>query len=105
MWQAVQTMSKSLKAFCLLMIVLLIALQWRLWSGDGGLPSVWSLRQLALQQQDENEILAARNKALLAEVNDLRQGQDAVEERARSQLGMIREDEVFYLAVDPDTTP
>ena len=57
------------------------------------------LRELA-EQRDENERLAERNAALEAEVLDLKQGLDAVEERARSELGMIKEDEVFYQIVE-----
>ena len=102
MWQSI---SNTMKAFCLLLLVLLFVLQLQLWSSDGGLPSVWSLRQLIDRQQDENEQLAARNSALLAEVNDLRQGDEAIEERARSQLGMIRDGELFFLVVDAPKGP
>jgi len=92
-------MSTTLKAFCLVLLLALIGLQIRLWSSDGGLPSVWSLERHITEQRDENAIMAARNEALMAEVKDLRNGDAAIEERARSELGMIRDGEVFFLAI------
>ncbi len=92
-------MSPILKAFCLVLLLAFIGLQVRLWSDEGGLPAVWSLERLIAEQRDENAIMAARNEALLAEVRDLQQGDEAIEERARSDLGMIRDGEVFFLAI------
>lgn len=85
-----------------LLAVLTLALQFRLWSGEGGLPEVWRLERAVEEQRDENRDLAERNRALAAEVEDLRRGLDAIEERARSELGMIHEDETFFLVVDDD---
>jgi cell division protein FtsB len=79
---------------------LLIALQYPLWIGKGSWLKVWELdRQLAVQRAG-NAKLKARNDALDAEVRDLKLGQDAIEERARMELGMIRKDEVFYQLVE-----
>jgi len=75
-------------------------LQLRLWIGDGSLAEVWQLRGEIEKQQQENHVLAERNRRLAAEVKDLKEGMDAVEERARSQLGMIKKDETFYLIID-----
>ena len=79
--------------------VLLVALQvhlWREWQ------QVKVLNERLTEQQAANEALKARNDALFAEVQDLREGLDAIEERARSELGLIGEDESFYLIVDPE---
>ncbi len=85
-----------------LLAVLTLALQFRLWSGEGGLPEVWHLERAVEEQRRENRELAERNRALAAEVEDLRRGLDAIEERARSELGMVHEDETFFLVVDDD---
>ncbi len=78
----------------------LLVLQFQLWSPDGGLIQVWQLRSALEEQQTENRALSQRNDALEAEVRDLKDGLDAMEERARSELGMIREDEVFYQVIE-----
>lgn len=85
-----------------LLIVIFVFLQLRLWIGDGSLAEVWQLRGEIEKQQQENHVLAERNRRLAAEVKDLKEGMDAVEERARSQLGMIKKDETFYLIIDED---
>lgn len=82
-----------------ILIVLLVALQAKLWLGDGGYRDVQRLRERVAEQDRENTALRERNEQLRAEVEDLREGLDAVEERARSELGMIREGEEFYLVV------
>jgi cell division protein FtsB len=84
-----------------LLLAALLGLQWSLWVGDGSWHHVQELRETKRLQQVENERLRGRNQALEAEVEDLRSGSEAVEERARRDLGMIREDEVFFLPVDP----
>jgi len=83
-----------------LLMVLLVYLQYRLWVGDGSLAEVWRLRGAVAEQRAENARLQERNQALDAEVRDLKEGLEAVEERARSELGMIREGEVFYQIVE-----
>lgn len=81
--------------------LVLLALQVQLWSPDGGLIQVWQLRQAVERQEAENRELATRNEALDADVRDLKDGLEALEERARSELGMIRDGEVFYQVSDP----
>lgn len=79
-----------------LLIALILALQYPLWMGNGSLVDAWKLRQERDAQQVQNNTLMERNQALEAEVNDLKQGLAAIEERARSELGMIKKDETFY---------
>jgi cell division protein FtsB len=81
---------------------LLALLQYRLWLGAGGNASVAALEQQVQAQTRENSGLRERNDALAAEVEDLKSGEAAVEERARSELGMIRPGEVFYRVVEAD---
>jgi cell division protein FtsB len=83
-----------------LLVVLLVLLQYRLWVGDGSLAEVWGLYQQVQAQREENERLRERNQALQAEVKDLKQGLDAIEERAREELGMIKDGETFYQIID-----
>ena len=78
---------------------LLLALQYPLWIGKGSWMRVWDLDRQLLAQKDGNARSKARNEALDAEVRDLKQGHEALEERARLELGMIRKDEVFYQVV------
>lgn len=82
------------------LIIILALLQYKLWFGNGSLTEVWRLRQAIQIQEKENTSLRERNQALSAEVKDLKQGLDAVEERARSELGMIKKDEVFYQVIE-----
>jgi cell division protein FtsB len=90
-----------MRPLSLLLAVLLLLIQYPLWLGKGGILRVWEMeRQIALQRAT-NAKLQSRNNALDAEVSDLKQGLDAIEERARSELGMIRRDEVFFQVVDP----
>jgi cell division protein FtsB len=89
----------------LALIVLLAGLQAKLWWGDGGWTAAANLRQKVVQQRVENEKLKQRNDALSAEVEDLKSGEAAVEERARSELGMIKPGETFYRVVEPRQTP
>jgi len=89
----------------LLAAVLLAALgylQYRLWHGTGGLVMVDELNAKVTAQREENERLRQRNAALAAEVMDLKSGDVAIEERARSELGMVKPDEIFYRIVDPE---
>ncbi len=83
----------------LFLLVLLLLLQYRLWISDEGMQEMWRLRELVNEQSARNIELEQRNAALEAEVRDLRQGRDAVEERARSDLGMIRDQETFFQIV------
>ena len=83
-----------------LLVVLLVLLQYRLWVGDGSLAEVWDLYQQVEVQKAENRELRERNQALEAEVQDLKQGLEAIEERAREELGMTRDDETFYQIIE-----
>jgi len=83
-----------------ILIVLLLLLQYRLWVGEGSLAEVHALRKQVQVQKAEMEKNQQRNNALRAEVRDLKKGLDAIEERARSELGMIRNKEEFYQIVD-----
>ena len=85
-----------------ILLVILVLLQLKLWFGEGGYRDVQRLAERVEEQARENEALAQRNRELQAEVEDLRQGLEAIEERARSELGMIKEDEEFYQVV-PET--
>ena len=95
---------RILRAIVLLLVVLLGWLQYRLWFGDGGQREVAALQEDVARQEAENARLHQRNDALGAEVQDLKSGEAAVEERARSELGMIRPGETFYRVVDPTPT-
>jgi len=93
-----------MRVLAVVLVVLIAAIQTPLWFGKGGWARVWELdRQLEAQRQS-NERLRARNAALDAEVRDLKTGYDAIEERARSELGMIRQDEVFYQVLESRRT-
>ena len=81
------------------LLLLLIALQARLWLSDGGYREVWRLRAQVSEQVNENSSLALRNAVLEAEVADLKGGLAAAEERARTDLGMIGEQETFFQVV------
>jgi cell division protein FtsB len=80
-------------------VVALALLQYRLWVSEDGLRELWQLEAEVAAQTAENARLAERNAALEAEVEDLHEGHDAAEERARSELGMVRKDETFYQIV------
>ena len=72
--------------------------------GEGGVPEVLHLEQEVERQKLNKKQLEERNASLAAEVTDLKQGLDAIEERARSELGMVRKDEQFYQIIKPDNT-
>lgn len=85
-----------------LLVLLLMMLQLRLWRGDGSLGEVLRLRQAVAEQRQDNAELRRRNQALAADVRDLKQGLQGLEERARRELGMIRRDETFYQIISRD---
>ena len=89
------------RLLALLLLVVLIALQVKLWSGAGSWTDEQDLKQKVEEQRAENVRLKERNAALSAEVADLKSGDVAVEERARAELGMIKPGEVFYRVVEP----
>ena len=90
----------------LILLALILLLQYPLWLGKGGWLKVWDIdRQLEAQKQI-NQQTQTRNAALDAEVRDLKQGTEAIEERARSELGMIKRDEVFFQFIgNPPSAP
>lgn len=86
----------------LLLLVILAALQYRLWVEQGSLGEVTLLRREIAAQRAEMERLRARNRAMQAEVQDLKQGLEAIEERARGELGMVKPGETFLQLVEPE---
>ena len=92
--------AKLARIVAYVLLVLLLMLQYPLWFGDGGVASVWRLKEEVGAQQAENARLRERNQALEAEVEDLKQGLAAVEERARNELGMVKKGETFYQVID-----
>jgi cell division protein FtsB len=80
---------------------LIVLIQYPLWVGKGGWLRVWELDRQVGAQKAKNVALEGRNATLAAEVIDLKHGSDAIEERARYELGMIRKDEVFFQIVEP----
>jgi cell division protein FtsB len=91
-----------LRLLGLVFALLIVAVQYPLWLGKGGWLRVRELNAQVEAQKEVNAGLKARNAALDAEVRDLKQGTEAIEERARSELGMIRQDEIFFqLPVTP----
>ena len=88
-----------LRWVALVLLLLLIGLQFKLWSDHGGMSEVAGLRAAVKKQSDENDKLTQRNQALAADVNDLKHGEQAVEARARGELGLIKPGETFYQVV------
>ncbi|SIQ75229.1 cell division protein FtsB [Marinobacterium stanieri] len=86
----------------LILLVMLLGLQYRLWFGEANLRQVWQLEDKILEQREINQQLAERNKRLEAEVQDLKQGLSALEERARSEMGMVRKGETFFQLIEPE---
>ena len=92
-----------MRALAYILAGLVVALQYPLWVGKGSWMRAWDLERQVDQQREANAQTKARNDALEADVRDLKEGSEAVEERARLELGMIRKDEVFYQVVGPGT--
>ena len=88
-----------------ILLALLLLLQYPLWFGSGGAFALWALHREIDAQRAENARLAERNQALAAEVIDLKQGLEAIEERARAELGMIKKGETFYQVVEGRAVP
>ena len=89
-----------MRSIVILLVLLLAYLQYRLWIDDGNLFDVMQLGNEVETQRDENIRLRERNDALDAEVRDLQQGLDAIEEHAREDLGMVKDGETFYQIVE-----
>lgn len=86
----------------ILLLVVLLLLQYRLWFSHDGLPSLLRLHHSVEKQREDNAALRERNQVLSAEVQDLKSGLDALEERARSELGMIRPGETFFHIIEDE---
>jgi cell division protein FtsB len=82
-----------------LLLTALLALQYRLWVSSDGIREVWRLERAIALQSEENDRLKERNSTLAAEVRDLKEGRAAIEERARTDLGMVGSNETFYQVV------
>jgi cell division protein FtsB len=94
-----------MKILAVTLAAFVLLLQYPLWLGKGGWLRVWSLDRQVQEQKEENARLRQRNGALDAEVRDLKQGFDAIEERARYELGLIKQDEIFFQVVTPRPVP
>jgi cell division protein FtsB len=94
-----------MKALTLIFVILIALLQYPLWLGKGSWLRVWNVNQQIAEQKDKNNAIKQRNDTLSAEVNDLKKGNAAIEERARTELGMIKKDEVFYQVIDQAFSP
>ena len=92
-----------MKWFALSLGVVVLLLQYRLWMSPNGVRELGRLEQAVAQQRSENEQLINRNAQLAAEVRDLKKGVTALEERARSELGMVAASETFYQVVRANT--
>ena len=79
-----------------ILVALIVLIQYPLWVGKGGWLTAWRLEDKLEKEKAKNTRLEARNSALAAEVRDLKQGTEAIEERARHELGMLRSDEIFF---------
>lgn len=89
-----------MRSLIAVLLILFLWLQYRLWHGPGSISELHRLQTAVVEQQQKLEHLTTRNQVLEAEVLDLKHGLEALEERARFELGMIREGEVFYQIVD-----
>ena len=91
-----------MKLLTIILLLLLVLLQHRLWVGDGNLKQVRELEQIKAEKIEENRKLSEKNQSLAAEVIDLKEGLEAVEERARSEMGMIKQGETFFQILPSD---
>jgi len=89
-----------MRTLSIVFAALIVLLQYPLWLGKGGWLRVWEIDRQVKAQKNGNARLRVRNDALDAEVRDLKQGNDAIEERARYELGMIRQDEIFFQVLE-----
>ena len=89
----------------IILVVLLAGLQWRLWVGEGSLAHRTELNRQLQQQEDENQTLRQRNQQIATDVESLKNNLDAIEEKARADLGMIKQGETFYLVIDKNQQP
>jgi cell division protein FtsB len=88
-----------MRVLVVILLLVLLLTQYKLWFGEGGYSAISGLEDRVATQNEENLMLSTRNDELRAEVEDLRERLDAVEERARSELGLVREGEEFFQVV------
>jgi len=93
------------KLLSIILMLLIGLIQYPLWLGKGSWFRVWEVDRQIAAQREVNAKLLARNNALDADVRSLKQGLEAIEERARSELGMIKQDEIFFQLLDGKSTP
>lgn len=93
-----------MKVIVTVLLILIAGLHYRLWVGEGSLAETNLLERRVFRAMTDNEVKANRNRILRAEVIELKSGLESIEERARSELGMIKEGETFYLLVDNQST-
>ena len=89
----------------LLLVTLILAMQYPLWLGKGSWLRVWEVDRELAKQKQINQKLSARNASMDADVRDLKQGYEAIEERARSELGMVKRDEIFFQVLEGNKPP
>lgn len=89
-----------MRTIFIILIITLVVLQHKLWLGDGNLIQWVHLQNKLAAHEDENNKLVVRNKALEADIKELKNGDQALEEQARHELGMVKQDEVYYQFVD-----
>lgn len=94
-----------MKALTLIFVILIALIQYPLWLGKGSWLRVWDLKSQIEKQVEKNNNYTIRNDALDAEVRDLKSGKAAIEERARTELGMVKQDEVFYQVLQQEMPP
>jgi len=93
-----------MRVLTVVFVMMLATLQYHLWIGDGGFSALWKLNDAVAAQLEENRQLEIRNRTLEAEVKDLKTGDAAIEERARSELGMVGPDETFFQVIAPGSS-
>ena len=92
-----------MKFLTVLLVVMLGALQYELWFSKNGVREYFALKEAIQVQQHQNEQLAQRNQEIVTEINDLKNGKEAIEEHARNDLGMVKNGETFYQVVNPSS--
>jgi len=93
-----------MRVFTVILLILLLLLQHRLWFGKNSVPDYLVLKENVSRQQDANDKLKQRNKLLYADTDDLKLGLEAIEERARNELGMIKQNETFFRLIPKDNS-
>jgi cell division protein FtsB len=92
-----------MRVFTVILLILLMLLQYRLWFGKNSVPDYLVLKENVVRQQSANEKLQQRNKLLFADTDDLKLGLEAIEERARNELGMIKDNETFFRLIPKES--